>query len=198
VNVIQTNPDFDAVGISVGAGIDPPGGGAHLTTAIRAYGDVVVNGSVTGSSGAFRIDHPLDPSNKYLSHSFVHSPDMKNVHDGSVVADGNGEATVTMPDWFEDLNKDLRYQLTSIGGPAPDLHVKTELEGSQFTVAGANPNQKICWQVTGTRKDAWANAHRIEVEQDKPTKERGTYLFPKGFGQPEAKRLGYEKHTRGN
>jgi hypothetical protein len=55
------------------------------------------------------------------------------------------------------------------------------------------PDQTVCWQVTGTRRDAWADAHRIEVEQDKPKMERGTYLFPKGFGQPETKRLGYRE-----
>jgi len=37
---------------------------------------------------------------------------------------------------------------------------------------------KVSWQVTGIRKDPWANANRIEVEEDKPTKERGYYLYP--------------------
>ena len=37
---------------------------------------------------------------------------------------------------------------------------------------------KVSWQVTGIRKDPWANAHRIQVEEDKPDKERGYYLHP--------------------
>ena len=41
---------------------------------------------------SFKIDHPLDPANKYLYHSFVESPDMKNIYDGVVVVDSNGEA----------------------------------------------------------------------------------------------------------
>ena len=36
-------------------------------------------GSLSKSGGGFRIDHPLDPAGKYLCHSFVESPDMKNV-----------------------------------------------------------------------------------------------------------------------
>ena len=56
------------------------------------------------------IDHPLDPANKYLYHSFVESPDMKNIYDGVITTDANGDATVVMPDYFEALNKDFRYQ----------------------------------------------------------------------------------------
>ena len=55
-------------------------------------GNVRVTGTLTKRGGAFKIDHPLDPANKYLSHSFVESPDMKNVYDGVVVLDDKGEA----------------------------------------------------------------------------------------------------------
>jgi hypothetical protein len=40
---------------------------------------------------------------------------------------------------------------------------------------------KVSWQVTGIRKDPWANAHRISVEEDKPDKERGYYTYPELF-----------------
>ena len=43
---------------------------------------------------------------------------------------------------------------------------------------------KVSWQVTGIRKDPWANAHRIQVEEDKPDKERGYYIHPDLYGQP--------------
>ncbi|MFG0313074.1 MAG: hypothetical protein ACF8LL_02645, partial [Phycisphaerales bacterium] len=39
-------------------------------------GDVHIDGTLSKSSGSFKIDHPLDPENKYLSHSYVESPDM--------------------------------------------------------------------------------------------------------------------------
>lgn len=167
-----------------------------LGTAIQAAGSVYINGYLSKLSGSFRIDHPLEPANKYLYHSFVESPDMANIYNGTVEANPSGEASVELPEWFGALNKDLRYQLTPVGAPAPDLHVKSEVKDGVFTIAGAKPGQKVCWQVVGTRQDAWANAHRVPVEEDKPAKERGTYLFPHGFGQPETKRLGYRKPSR--
>jgi hypothetical protein len=188
-----------AYGLLVDAYTVTPDGEIVPSTAIsavgnvRVVGDVEVNGTLTKSSGSFRIDHPLDPANKYLSHSFVESPDMANVYNGTVEGDDNGEAVVELPEWFDALNTDVRYQLTPIGAPAPNLHVKKKIADGAFAIAGAQPGQEICWQLIGTRKDAWANAHRVQVEQDKPAKERGTYLFPHGFGQPESKRLRYRE-----
>ena len=46
---------------------------------------------------------------------------------------------------------------------------------------------KVSWQVTGIRKDPWANANRIQVEEDKPAKERGYYIYPDLYGQPGEK-----------
>src|SRR5215213_1885570 len=88
-------------------------------TGLAAYldGNVTIAGNLTKGGGSFKIDHPLDPANKYLCHSFVESPDMKNVYDGVVMLDGNGEAEIELPDWFGALNKDFRYQLTAIGAP---------------------------------------------------------------------------------
>ena len=146
--------------------------------ALSAQGDVDVTGTLTKGGGSFRIDHPLDPAGKYLSHSFVESPDMKNVYDGVVSLDRSGVATVQLPDWFGALNRDLRYQLTALDGPAPDLHVARRVTGGSFGIAGGQPGQQVCWQVTGTRQDAWAQAHRIVVEQDKPAEEQDRFLHP--------------------
>ncbi len=77
-------------------------------------GDVYVNGTLGKAGGGFKIDHPLDPANQYLQHSFVESPDMMNVYNGNIRTDANGEATVMLP-LFEALNRDFRYQLTVIG-----------------------------------------------------------------------------------
>jgi hypothetical protein len=146
-------------------------------------GKVNVTGQLTKGSGAFKIDHPLDPENKYLYHSFVESPDMMNVYNGNVVLDANGEAVVQLADWFEALNKDFRYQLTCIAGFAP-VYVAEEISGNCFRIAGGSAGLKVSWQVTGIRQDAYANAHRIPVEEDKPADEQGTYLHPEDFGQP--------------
>ncbi|HEY7572720.1 MAG TPA: hypothetical protein VH796_15250 [Nitrososphaeraceae archaeon] len=49
---------------------------------------------------------------------------------------------------------------------------------------------KVSWQVTGIRKDPWANAHRVQVEEDKQDKERGYYIYPELYGQPTDKGIG--------
>ena len=156
-------------------------------------GNVVVTGQVSTSGGTLKIDHPLDPENKYLSQSIVESPDMKDIYDGVAVLDANGEATVELPEWFSALNRDFRYQLTSIGAPAPGLYVATEVADNRFGIAGGAPGMKVSWQLTGIRQDAYANAHRIPVEEDKPPQERGKYLHPKEFGQPESKGIEFAR-----
>jgi hypothetical protein len=156
-------------------------------------GDVQVVGTLTKSSGSFKIDHPLDPANKYLYHSFVESPDMKNIYDGVVTTDAKGNATVTLPDWFGALNKDFRYQLTVIGDFAQVI-ISQEIASNQFSIRSDKPNVKVSWQVTGTRQDAYANAHRIQVETDKPLAEQGRYLHPKELGLLESLSIYYESN----
>lgn len=155
-------------------------------------GNVHVQGTLSKALGAFKIDHPLDPANKYLVHSFVESPDMMNVYNGNITLDGNGTANVTLPDYFDALNKDYRYQLTSIGAPGPNLYIASEISGNRFVISGGEPNSKVSWQVTGVRKDAYAEAHRINVEPDKPIAEKGLYLHPIELGLSETKQLHYK------
>ena len=151
---------------------------------VTVTGDLFVDGTLSKSAGSFRIDHPLDPANRYLFHSFVESPDMMNVYNGNVVLDAKGQATVELPEWFQALNQDFRYQLTALGAPGPDLYIAQEIEGNRFTIGGGDPGLKVSWMVTGIRHDAYAEAHRIPVEQDKPESERGFYLHPELFGKP--------------
>ncbi len=151
-------------------------------------GNVTVTGTLTKGGGSFKIDHPLDPTNKYLSHSFVESPDMMNVYNGNITLDENGTAWVVLPEWFEALNRDFRYQLTSIGAPG-NPYVAAKVANNRFKIAGGAPGCEVSWQITGVRQDAWANAHRILIEQEKPEKERGTYLHPDALPQPAAAEL---------
>jgi len=149
-------------------------------------GNLNVTGKLTKGSGSFKIDHPLDPANKYLSHSFVESPDMMNVYNGNVTTDRHGLATVTLPDYFEALNGDFRYQLTVIGQFAQAIVAK-KIASNRFVIRTSKPNVEVSWQVTGIRHDAYANAYRIPVEEDKAVGEQGYYLHPEVFGQPESK-----------
>ena len=158
--------------------------GKGSTWAGYFYGNVHVTGTLSKAAGSFMIDHPLDPANKYLSHSFVESPDMKNVYDGVTTLDSNGEATVELPEWFEALNKDFRYQLTCIGGYA-QVYIANEIRNNSFQIAGGKSGLKVSWQVTGIRQDPYANSHRIQVEKQKETEHIGKYLHPKEHGVSE-------------
>jgi hypothetical protein len=160
------------------------GGGQEDGLAGLFQGKVDVIGFLRKAGGGFQIDHPLEPAHKYLSHSFVESSDMKNIYDGVVVLDENGEGRVELPEWFEALNFDFRYQLTAIGQPAPNLHIAREISNNRFNIAGGKPGMKVSWQVTGIRKDAWAQANPLIVEEEKPANERGYYRHPELYNQP--------------
>jgi hypothetical protein len=183
------------------AGVNTASGGTGVYGAVydsSSYaghfdGNVFVNGNLSKNGGSFKIDHPLDPSNQYLYHSFVESPDMKNMYDGVVALDASGEAVIILPEWFGALNRDFRYQLTCVGGFAP-VYVAEEIANNQFKISGGRAGLKVSWQVTGIRQDAWANAHRIPVEELKSEEERGTYLHPELFGAPKEAGLSWRRY----
>jgi trimeric autotransporter adhesin len=171
-----------------------PGSGADAYAGYFS-GDVWVIGTLSKPGGSFKIDHPLDPANKYLYHSFVESPDMMNIYNGNVVTDGSGTAIVTMPSWFEALNADFRYQLTVIGQFAQAI-VAAEIANRSFIIKTSKPGVKVSWQVTGIRQDAWANAHRIPVEVDKAPKDQGHYIHPELFGHEGEPSIAEIRHPR--
>jgi hypothetical protein len=109
---------------------------------------------------------------------------MKNVYDGVATLDREGRAIVRLPDWFAALNRDVRYQLTAIGAPAPDLHIAERVRGNEFAIAGGRPGMEVSWQVTGIRHDPWAEQNRIPVELPKEGVEVGRYLYPQAYGLP--------------
>ena len=164
---------------------------------VTISGNLSVVGSLTKGSGTFKIDHPLDPENKYLSHSFVESPEMKNVYDGVVKLDGAGQAWIELPGWFEALNSDFRYQLTAIGASMPGLFVAQEISKNRFLIDGGQPGGKVSWQVTGNRRDPYARVHPIAVEEAKPENLRGYYLHPEAYGLPTERGIGYARTLPG-
>jgi len=152
-------------------------------------GSVNVVGTLYKSSGAFRIDNPIDPAHSYLQHSFVESPDMKNVYDGVITTNGKGFATVKLPGWFQALNRDFRYQLTILGHSpwGTEARVWDEVAHNRFTIRTNKPNVKVSWQVTGIRKDAYANAHRIQTVVPKTRSADSKYVHPELYGKPLSK-----------
>jgi hypothetical protein len=147
-------------------------------------GNVRVTGTIVKAFASSKIDHPLDPTNKFLSHSSVESPDMLNVYNGNTTTDADGDAIVKMPDYFSALNQDFRYQLTVIKQFAQAI-VASEISDNSFVIKTDKPYVKVSWMVTGVRQDKYANAHRVSVEEEKPVEERGRYLHPELWGQPK-------------
>jgi len=174
-------------------------GGAPLTPlgfGVVSYGDFLATGDLFAVGvKTFAIDHPSDPANKMLRHAAVESDEVLNIYRGNVVCDASGNAIITLPSYFAAINKDFSYILTPVGAAAPELHVKTEIIGDSFTIAGGKPNMKISWQVTAERNDIYMQENpfqpeQMKLEQKKGTKleqKKGTYLYPEGYGQSEDK-----------
>ena len=154
-------------------------------------GDVHVNGTLTALDKQFKIDHPVDPANKYLSHASVESSEMLTLYTGNVVLDSNGTAWIELPSWFEALNTDFRYHLTSVGAAAPGLYIADEMQNNQFRIAGGLAGLKVSWQVTAVRQDPYAKAHPLQVEQDKLSTEQGFYQNPELYGESETQGMSY-------
>ncbi len=176
------------------------GGGERMrientTGRVWVDGDLHVDGTLSKTAGAFKIDHPLDPENKVLWHSFVESPDMMNIYNGNIVTDASGKATVQLPDYFEALNMEFRYQLTVIGAFAQAI-INKEVSDNKFEIATNQPNVKVSWQVTGIRHDAYAEKHRIPNVVEKDAKDKGKYLNPEAFNQPNSKGIGYTEENK--
>lgn len=173
------------------AGILADASPAHESShALWAEGRAHVNGTLSHSSAGFKIDHPLRPATHYLSHSVVESNERKTVYDGVATLGSDGRVLVQLPNWFEALNSDFRYQLTAIGGSSPDLHIAAELDGNRFEIAGGRAGGRVCWMVTAVRRDPAAVAERLEVERAKADEHAGSYLRPELHGAERSLRPG--------
>jgi hypothetical protein len=182
VSTLGTGPAI--VGTAFGNGDAVLATAAGTGFAGNFNGDINVTGTIFAGTKDFKIDHPLDPANKYLVHTSIESSEVKNLYDGVVVLDPSGEAMVVLPDWFEALNRDFRYQLTCIGGSA-QVYVAEEIANHRFKIAGGRPGMKVSWQVTGNRQDPFIKAHPMRVEEAKPAIERGFFIHPELYGKPE-------------
>ena len=194
VNGCLTTNTIPCQTANIGIGTTTPQYPLDVHGDAKVTGNLNVTGTLSKGSGTFKIDHPLDPANKYLYHSFVESPDMMNIYNGNIITDDSGLATVALPDWFEALNQDFRYQLTVMGQFAQAI-VASEISHNQFTIRTDKPNVKVSWQVTGVRHDAYADAHRVQVEEEKPPQDKGHYLHPELFGAGPEQAVGFHAPT---
>jgi hypothetical protein len=173
-----------------GDGIDAYAGSGNAGT---FDGNVDVEGILTADVKEFKIDDPMDPANKYLVHASIESSEMMNVYSGNVTTGAGGSATVQLPDWFETLNTDFRYQLTVIGQFAQAI-VASKIQGNQFQIKTSAPNVEVSWLVSAVRQDPYAKAHPLVTEPDKNERERGYYLSPELYGAPTEKQMEWARH----
>lgn len=143
------------------------------------YGDVHINGTLTGSNKQFVIDHPSDPYNKILRHSCVESSEMMNIYKGRAKL-VNGEVVIELPNYFDALNhpEHREINLTPVNGWSP-LYLNGEIANNQFVVKTTdqgNKNQEFSWVVYAVRNDKWAQDHPLIVEEEKGENSR----FEKG------------------
>ena len=153
----------------------------------------MVSGTLSVGMKNSKSDHPLDPANKYLYHGSVESSEMMNIYTGNVTTDAAGDAVVELPEWFEAVNGDFRYQLTVIGQFAQAI-IASKIANHQFGIKTDKPNVEVSWQVTGVRQDAYAKAHPLQVEVEKPERERGYYIHPELYGAGEEKQIEWARH----
>ncbi len=160
------------------------------------YGLFALGRSGGTGTKSFRIDHPLDPKNKYLLHYSSEGPEPLNVYSGNVTTDAKGAAWVQLPDYFEEINKEPRYQLTVIddsAGPSfVQVKVARKVRDNRFMIMTSAPNIEVSWRVECVRNDLWVQKYGAPVEPDKHGHERGKYQHPELYGQPESMGVDYD------
>lgn len=156
-----------------------------------------VGGSFTATGvKAFTIDHPLDPENKILRHFALESNEVLNVYSGTITTDANGKTTVSLPAYFEAINKDIRYQLTVVGTFAQAI-VSKEVVSNQFEIATNQPNVKVSWEVTGVRNDGYMQyVNTLQSEELKSDDMKGKYIEPKAHQMPEYLGINYTDDSK--
>ncbi len=151
----------------------------------------------SGASGlkAFRIDHPFDPEHKYLLHYSTESPFPQNFYSGNVVTDAKGFAWVQLPDYFDEINTNFKYQLTVIddGDEFVMAKVTKEVAANRFQVRTSKPGTKVSWRVEADRNDLYVRAKRPTDIREKTGYEFGKYQHPELYGLPASRGMHFRQ-----
>ena len=144
--------------------------------------------AATGTK-TFAIDHPLDPENQILFHYSSESPQPQNFYNGIVRTDERGYATITLPDYFAEINREPRYTLTVLDeGDSEDFvlaKVVSKIKGNQFVIRTSAPSVEVSWEVKAVRNDRYVQECGAPESVDKG-KRRGKYLMPRLYGMPDS------------
>ncbi len=155
--------------------------------AILAEGTAAATGTKS-----FQIDHPLHPETHYLNHFCTEAPEPLNAYSGNVTTDAQGYATVQLPDYFEAINRDFRYQLTVIGQPA-QAFIAEKIQNNRFVIRTDKPFVKVSWRVEAVRNDLCVQTYGYRTEFEKEDNLKGKYLHPELYGKPEEYGINYRR-----
>jgi len=126
----------------------------------------------TGPPGkSFIIDHPDDPSNKYLIHVCLEGPEAAVYYRGKGEITNNASVDIKLPEYVKNLATDFTIQITAVYDGNVKVYNFDEIQNNAFTVYGENG--KFHWLVIGKRFD-------IDVEpykKDVIVKGDGPYLW---------------------
>ncbi|NOG92591.1 MAG: hypothetical protein HND42_05045 [Armatimonadetes bacterium] len=168
-------------------GVEPSGSAGHA---------IIANGSFAASgTKSFQIDHPLWPETHFLNHFCTEAPEPLNAYSGNVVTDARGYATVQLPDYFDSINRDFRYQLTVIDDSDDFVLAKVvrKIQNNQFVIRTNKPRVEVSWEVKGIRNDPYVRKYGYETEQEKEDEIKGKYLHPELYGMPKEYGIHYRQ-----
>jgi hypothetical protein len=143
----------------------------------------------------FQIENPAAPAASFLNHYSLEAPKPNTLYSGNVRTDEAGFATVQLPGYFQELNKDFRYNLTVIGTFAKAIVKEKIGDGNSFVIQTDVPDVEVSWTIIATRDDPYMRAHRRPTVQPKTGAAKGKYLHPELYGQPEDKALYQSRNT---
>ena len=168
---------------------DQPSNKAYITLDARSTSASstmtldVTGVTVTNGIKAFKIDHPLAPTERWLQHNAVEGDGHFTFYRGNVMLDERGRGVVRMPDWFDALNDDVSIVYSSWGDAQPVSTVRLVPNG--WEIAG-QPHQRVSWMASGVRRDAWAMGNPLLIEKDKEDDDRGYVAAWREYGLDES------------
>lgn len=120
--------------------------------------------NMTGSKN-FRIDHPVYPKQKWLSHAATESDERLLIYRRVIDTDNNGDGNVIMPEWFLMINKNITTH--------PDKPCDVSRANNAFRIKNGPVNDKVVLLIVGERDDDWAKAVPFPVVSDKDGEDIG-------------------------
>jgi len=126
--------------------------GSSTYTRVQGGAGMYVAGAFAAADKRFLIPHPVD-KDRWLTHGSTESPQSGVEYWGEVELDSNGQATVTLPTYFEALVKTENRSTFLTPIDEPSMGAASKIVDGKFVVKGPS-NAKFSWLVKAERKGA--------------------------------------------